>query len=135
MAQQTQAKKKAVRGRRRERKAVPRGRAYVQSTFNNTIVTLCLFGLLLAAGTVVRQLWMDEGETLAGMVVRDRFGLMMQLLVIIGSFLTILFSEGYLREKRIPFGEFYPLLLWSAAGAMVYGAGIGTTRIHAAARW
>ena len=40
MAQQTQAKKKAVRGRRRERKAVPRGRAYVQSTFNNTIVTL-----------------------------------------------------------------------------------------------
>ena len=40
MAQQSQAKKKAVRGRRRERKAVPRGRAYVQSTFNNTIVTL-----------------------------------------------------------------------------------------------
>lgn len=40
MAQQGQAKKKAVRGRRRERKAVPRGRAYVQSTFNNTIVTL-----------------------------------------------------------------------------------------------
>lgn len=28
------------RGRRRERKFVPRGRAYVQSTFNNTIVTL-----------------------------------------------------------------------------------------------
>jgi small subunit ribosomal protein S11 len=39
MAQQT-AKKKPVRGRRRERKSVPRGRAYVQSTFNNTIVTL-----------------------------------------------------------------------------------------------
>lgn len=28
------------RGRRRERKAVPVGRAYVQSTFNNTIITL-----------------------------------------------------------------------------------------------
>jgi small subunit ribosomal protein S11 len=40
MAQQTAAKKKPVRGRRRERKSVPRGRAYVQSTFNNTIVTL-----------------------------------------------------------------------------------------------
>jgi small subunit ribosomal protein S11 len=38
MAQQTA--KKPVRGRRRERKSVPRGRAYVQSTFNNTIVTL-----------------------------------------------------------------------------------------------
>src|SRR6266508_692729 len=27
-------------GRRRERKSVPVGRAYIQSTFNNTIVTL-----------------------------------------------------------------------------------------------
>ncbi len=33
-------KRKATRVRRRERKSVPRGRAYVQSTFNNTIVTL-----------------------------------------------------------------------------------------------
>ncbi len=33
-------KKKATRVRRRDRKSVPRGRAYVQSTFNNTIVTL-----------------------------------------------------------------------------------------------
>ncbi len=31
---------RAARGRRRERKNVPRGRAYVQSTFNNTIITL-----------------------------------------------------------------------------------------------
>jgi len=28
------------RGRRRERKAVPAGRAYIHSTFNNTVVTL-----------------------------------------------------------------------------------------------
>ena len=32
--------KKRTRGRKRERKAVPAGRAYIQSTFNNTIVTL-----------------------------------------------------------------------------------------------
>ncbi|PZC43574.1 MAG: small subunit ribosomal protein S11 [Chloroflexi bacterium] len=31
---------RAGRGRRRDRKNVPRGRAYVQSTFNNTIITL-----------------------------------------------------------------------------------------------
>ncbi len=30
----------ARRGRRRERKNVPHGRAYIQSTFNNTIITL-----------------------------------------------------------------------------------------------
>lgn len=28
------------RGRRRERKSVPRGRAYIKSTFNNTVVTM-----------------------------------------------------------------------------------------------
>ena len=32
--------KKRTRVRRRERKSVPVGRAYIQSTFNNTIVTL-----------------------------------------------------------------------------------------------
>ena len=31
---------RATRVRRRERKNVPRGRAYIQSTFNNTIITL-----------------------------------------------------------------------------------------------
>lgn len=34
------AKKKSSRLRRRERKAIPKGRAYIQSTFNNTIITL-----------------------------------------------------------------------------------------------
>jgi small subunit ribosomal protein S11 len=36
----TASKARAARARRRERKVVPRGTAYVQSTFNNTIVTL-----------------------------------------------------------------------------------------------
>ena len=34
------AQKKRAKARRRERKSVPIGRAYIQSTFNNTIVTL-----------------------------------------------------------------------------------------------
>jgi small subunit ribosomal protein S11 len=33
-------KKKTSRVSRKERKAIPRGRAYIQSTFNNTIITL-----------------------------------------------------------------------------------------------
>ena len=32
--------KKKARTKRRERKSVPSGRAYIQSTFNNTVVTL-----------------------------------------------------------------------------------------------
>jgi len=38
--QQTPRTARAARGRRRERKMVPRGKAYVQASFNNTIVTL-----------------------------------------------------------------------------------------------
>src|SRR5947209_1293530 len=34
------APKKPQRGRRRERKNVPRGQAYIQATFNNTLITL-----------------------------------------------------------------------------------------------
>lgn len=34
------AEKKKPRSRRRERKSIPVGKAYIQSTFNNTIVTL-----------------------------------------------------------------------------------------------
>lgn len=33
-------KKKVTRVKRRERKQIPKGRAYIQSTFNNTIVTI-----------------------------------------------------------------------------------------------
>jgi small subunit ribosomal protein S11 len=33
-------RKKTTRVRRRERKSIPKGRAYIQSTFNNTIITL-----------------------------------------------------------------------------------------------
>src|SRR5215471_4783243 len=39
MAERQQRGKARTRGRR-ERKSVPRGRAYVQSTFNNTLITL-----------------------------------------------------------------------------------------------
>ena len=34
------AQRRRPRGRRRERKSIPSGRAYIQSTFNNTMVTL-----------------------------------------------------------------------------------------------
>jgi small subunit ribosomal protein S11 len=34
------AQKKRAKARRRERKSVPAGRAYIQSSFNNTMVTL-----------------------------------------------------------------------------------------------
>ncbi len=91
---------------------------------NGGIVAISLAGLIVAGGTLVYQLasGVDSLETAAEMVTRDTFGVFMQLIIVVSTFLTILFSEDYLREKRIPFGEFYPILLWSATGAMIMSA-------------
>lgn len=40
MAEQTKRRGPGARQRKREKKSVPRGQAHIQSTFNNTIVTL-----------------------------------------------------------------------------------------------
>ncbi|HET6644279.1 MAG TPA: NADH-quinone oxidoreductase subunit N [Fimbriimonadales bacterium] len=85
---------------------------------NNLIVGVCLVGLGFAASLVVR-IWDHSANSLGGLFTDDRFGHIMQLAIIGIAFLTVLYSEGYLRERRLPFGEYYPLVLWSALGAMI----------------
>ena len=91
---------------------------------NNLIVGISLAGLLVAGYFTAVQYGQPHLETMAGMILRDGFGLTMQLLLIGACFVSVMLSEGYLREKRVPFGEFYPLILWSTAGAMI----MATTR-------
>lgn len=86
---------------------------------NNAIVTTSLIGLAVAAWFTVGQFSLPDSTTLVDAVVRDRFSLVMQLILIGACALSILFSESYLRAKKIPFGEFYPLMLWSTSGAML----------------
>lgn len=86
---------------------------------NSMIITVSLITLLAAAYGLFAQLGMPDANTFAGMVFRDRFALILQLLIVLATFVVILFSEQYLRARRIPFAEFYPLALWSSAGAMM----------------
>lgn len=86
---------------------------------NNAQVGLCLVGLVGALVSLIAQLSKPDALTFADMVLRDRTASVMQIVLVLACFLAILFSEPYLREKRIPFGEFYPLAIWSTAGAMV----------------
>lgn len=86
---------------------------------NNGLVIAGLIGLGISAGSVIAQFFLPDGVTFGDMVVRDREALALQLLLIGVCFFVMLFSEGYLREKRIPFAEFYPLAIWSTAGAMI----------------
>ncbi len=86
---------------------------------NNAIVTVSLVGLLASAVLLVRQFGLPDGETFGGMVARDATSLGFQLLIVGACFVCVLFSEGYLREKGIAFGEFYPLALWASVGGML----------------
>jgi len=80
-----------------------------------------VLGLIGAAYSIIYQLqggWV-EGNTLNGLLIRDRFSLVTQLVILASAFLSVLFSNEYLTRKRIQFGEFYPLALWSTVGAMI----------------
>ncbi|MBL8066110.1 MAG: NADH-quinone oxidoreductase subunit N [Chthonomonadaceae bacterium] len=86
---------------------------------NNRIVLISLVGLFIAAWSVIKQFGLPEGQTFADFVLRDHLGLVLQLVLIGVCFVTFLFSESYLREKRIAYAEFYPLALWSTVGGML----------------
>lgn len=86
---------------------------------NTPLIWVSLAGLGLAAYFVVAQFPLSDGETFNQMLLRDRLGLFLQLVLIGVAALTVIFSETYLREKRIAFAEFYPLVLWATCGAMI----------------
>src|SRR5687768_3426327 len=85
---------------------------------NNVIVLVSVLGLLCAGFAVIAN-WDFTATSLGGLFTNDRFGQVTQLLLIAVALLTCLYSEGYLREKRLAFGEYYPLVLWSTVGGMI----------------
>lgn len=86
---------------------------------NGSTQMVSLFGLAAAGILIAGQMGLPPVDTLAGMALRDRFGLSAQLLLVVSCALTLMFSEGYLREKKIAYGEFYAMLLFSAGGGML----------------
>lgn len=85
---------------------------------NDWVFGVSILGLFLAGYAVTKELGLGEITTL-GMLERDAISLVSQLLLIFACFLCVVFSEGYLKEKGIAFGEFYPLVLWATVGAMM----------------
>lgn len=86
---------------------------------NNLIVGISLAGIATSFVLLLGQLGANPQSTFAGMIYRDQFGVLLQLILLAAAALSFMFSEGYLRQRRIAFGEFYPLALWSLAGGMI----------------
>lgn len=86
---------------------------------NNLIVGISLAGIATAFVLLLGQLGQAPVTTIGNMVYRDQLAVLLQLILLGATALSFTFSEGYLRQRRIAFGEFYPLALWSVAGGMI----------------
>ncbi len=82
------------------------------------LVGIGLIGLAIA-GYFQLSIWQVRTETFGQMVLADSVGAILNLAILGATALTLLFSDDYLRARSIRYGEFYPLLLFATAGAML----------------
>lgn len=79
--------------------------------------------VLLAAGGLSVALWVKGAtrapEWIAAWLATDRVSLFFDAVVCAGAAFSVLLAGGYLREHELERGEFYPLVLFSAFGAIV----------------
>jgi len=86
---------------------------------NLALILLSLLGLGVA-GYFQVQLWdLPNAQTFANSLLSDRLSVVTCLILLGATALTLLFSEGYMRQRNASFGEFYPMILWATAGAML----------------
>jgi len=79
--------------------------------------------ILAGAAGVACAVW-DGGESAASPLLSsylavDKLGLFSDVVICVGAALAVLLAGGYLNEHKLERGEFYPLILFSAFGAMV----------------
>jgi len=79
---------------------------------------LALSGLSASFIMTLFNLNPSEASTFGGMFVADTFTAILNLIVLATAFLSILLSTDYLRATGTAHGEYYTLVLVSAAGAM-----------------
>jgi NADH-quinone oxidoreductase subunit N len=82
-----------------------------------SIIALVVTGFFAAAG------WNNPQFGFAGHVALDNFATFFNFTFLIAAGLTILMSDDYLKREGYPIGEYYPLILFTTAGAMWMASG------------
>ncbi|HEY5674778.1 MAG TPA: NADH-quinone oxidoreductase subunit N [Malonomonas sp.] len=78
---------------------------------------------LVVTGFVSLSGWNNPQAGFAGSVVIDNFATFFSMICLIAAALTILMSDDYLKREGYPVGEYYPLILFTTAGAMWMASG------------
>lgn len=73
---------------------------------------------LVAIGTCV-PLWDDPRTAFADMVAVDNFGLFASVIALAATALALLLAIDYIEKHEINFGEYYPLVLFTASGMLL----------------
>ncbi len=88
---------------------------------------------LVISGIVSLSAWTPAGTPagagntqfgFAGAVALDNFATFFNITFLLAAGLTILMSDEYLKREGYPIGEYYPLILFTTAGAMWMASGI-----------
>ncbi len=82
------------------------------------LVVLSLIGIAISAVSVVTG-WARPMTAFSATVVSDSFAQMVRLILLGIAGIAVLMAEPYLQERRIPFPEYFALVLFSTAGGMV----------------
>ncbi|GAB4165230.1 MAG: NADH-quinone oxidoreductase subunit N [Geothermobacteraceae bacterium] len=94
---------------------MPRGKTTAASLIS-------LLGLAVTF-VVTLKAWNHPELGFAGHVALDNFATFFNVIFLIAAFLTVLMSDDYLHREGYPVGEFYPLVLFTTAGAMWMASG------------
>ncbi len=78
---------------------------------------------LIFTGFVTLSGWNNPQAGFAGAVLLDNFATFFSMICLIAAGLTILMSDNYLKREEFPVSEYYPLILFTTAGAMWMASG------------
>jgi len=86
------------------------------------VAWLSLVALVVTAFVALTG-WNNPQGGFAGSVLYDNFAVFFSLICILAAGLTILMSDNYLHREGYPVSEYYPLILFTTAGAMWMASG------------
>ena len=78
---------------------------------------------IIVTGIVALGAWNHPTAGFAGSVSLDNFATFFNITFLVAAGLTILMSDDYLKREGYPIGEYYPLVLFTTAGAMWMASG------------